>query len=180
MLPRGRGHIQGDQTSSQEHQRVVYNPSLPRMDLTSFWGENPKGWLRKCRKFFKLNSTPSQQWVELASLYLEGKALIRFEGYMCGVECSMGWEEFLRAICSRFGNSADIVEEFNKLIQKGDIDEYVERFEELKSLMYSLNPSLPESYYISSFISGLKEEIKLMLKILKPTTLIQAFDQAKW
>jgi hypothetical protein len=72
------------------------------------------------------------------------------------------------------------VEEFNKLTQKGGIEEYVERFEELKSLMHSLNSLLPESYYISSFISGLKEDIKPMLKILKPGTLMTTFDQAKW
>jgi len=72
------------------------------------------------------------------------------------------------------------VEEFNKLTQEGGMEEYVERFEELKSLMHSLNPLLLESYYISSFISGLKEDIKPMLKILKPGTLMTSFDQAKW
>jgi hypothetical protein len=56
----------------------------------------------------------------------------------------------------------------------------VERFDELKSLMHSLNSLLPELYYISSFISGLKEDIKPMLKILKPGALMVAFDQAKW
>jgi hypothetical protein len=52
------------------------------------------------------------------------------------------------------------VEEFNKLIQDRSVDDYIERFEELRSLMNALNPSLTESYYISSFISGLKEDIK--------------------
>jgi len=65
-------------------------------------------------------------------------------------------------------------------LQDRCIKEYVERFEELKSLMNSLNPSLPESYYVSSFISGLREDIKPMLKILRLTTLMQAFEQAKW
>jgi hypothetical protein len=46
--------------------------------------------------------------------------------------------------------------------------------------MHSLNSLLPESYYISSFISGLKEDIKPMSKILKPVTLMTTFDQAKW
>jgi hypothetical protein len=118
--------------------------------------------------------------VEIVSLYLEGKAEIWFEGYMCGLDVSLEWEEFSRAICSRFGNRDDIVEEFNKLTQEGGMEEYVERFEELKSLMHSLNPLLLESYYISSFISGLKEDIKPMLKILKPGTLMTTFDQAKW
>jgi hypothetical protein len=55
----------------------------------------------------------------------------------------------------------------------------VEKFGELKSLMSSWNPSLPEAYYVSSFINGLKEDIRPMLKILKPKTLMQAFEQAK-
>jgi len=65
---------------------VVHNAARPRMDLTTFRGDNLRGWLRRCKKIFRLNSTPFQQWVELASLYLEGKAEIWFEGYMCGVE----------------------------------------------------------------------------------------------
>jgi hypothetical protein len=40
---------------------------------------------------------------------LEGKAEIWFEGYMCGVEYSIDWEEFSGAISSRFGNKANIV-----------------------------------------------------------------------
>lgn len=56
-------------------------------------------------------------------------------------------------------------------MQEGSVDEYVEKFKELKS---------PESYYISSFVSGLKEDIKPMLKILKPMALTIAFEQAKW
>jgi hypothetical protein len=44
--------------------------------------------------------------------------------------------------------------------------------------MSTLNLSLPESYYISSFINGLKDDTKLTLKILTPAALIQAFDQA--
>jgi hypothetical protein len=53
---------------------------------------------------------------------------------------------------------------------------YVDRFDELKSLMCALNPSILEAYYISSFLSGLKEYIRLMLKLLKPATPTQDFD----
>jgi hypothetical protein len=180
MFSRGKGPARRDTNYGQEPQRAMFNAGFPRMDLTTFRGDNPRGWLRRCNKFFKLNATPWQQWVEIASLYLEGKAEIWFEGYMCGLDVSLEWEEFSKAICSRFGSRDDIVEEFNKLTQEGGMEEYVERFEELKSLMHSLNPLLPESYYISSFISGLKEDIKPMLKILKPGTLMTAFDQAKW
>ena len=42
----------------------------------------------------------------------------------------------------RFGNKEDVIEEFNKLEQEKGVNEYVERFEELKSLMCALNPSI--------------------------------------
>ena len=177
---KGKGPMKGDANYGQEQHRAMFSAGFPKLDLTTFRGDNPRGWLRRCNKFFKLNATLWQQWVEIASLYLEGKAEIWFEGYMCGLDVNIEWEEFSKAICSRFGSREDVVEEFNKLKQENGMEEYVERFEDLKSLMHSLSPILPESYYISSFISGLKEDIKPMLKILKPGTLMTAFDQAKW
>jgi hypothetical protein len=42
-----------------------------------------------------------------------------------------------------FDDRDDIMKEFNKLVQEGCVDEYVEKFEELKSLMHVLNPLLP-------------------------------------
>lgn len=59
------------------------------------------------------------------------------------------------------------------------MEEYIHKFEELKSFMIAMNSNLPESYYISSFVSGFKDDVKPMLNILKPVILIQAFEQAK-
>ena len=64
-------------------------------------------------------------------------------------------------------------------MQEGSVNEYVEKFEELKYLMHALNFLRPESYYIPSFVSGLKEDIKPMLKILKPMALMTTFEQTK-
>ena len=111
---------------------------------------------------------------------MEGKADVWFEGLVRGKDSHIEWEEFSQDLCRRFGSKDDIVEEFNKLIQDGNMDEYIERFEELRSLIGALNPLLPEAYYVSSFISGLKDEIKPMLKILKPAKVMVAFEQARW
>ena len=61
---------------------------------------------------------------------------------------------------------ADVVEDFNKLRQLGMILEYQVRFEELKALMLIHNPYLTEAYFVSSFISGLSEELRPMVKVL--------------
>lgn len=39
-------------------------------------------------------------------------------------------------------------------------------------------PNLTETYYTSIFTSGLKEEIKSMVTIIEPTTLVKAFEVA--
>jgi hypothetical protein len=65
-----------DHMGSQDHHKTGYNPPLPMIDLPVFWGDNPRGWLRKCKKFFTRNLVLVQQRVEVASLYLEGRAYI--------------------------------------------------------------------------------------------------------
>ncbi|KAL4303944.1 hypothetical protein GQ457_10G001980 [Hibiscus cannabinus] len=87
----------------------------------------------------------------------------------------------LLIICHRFCDKTlnDTIEEFNKLIQKSSVEEYQERFEELKPFMLQQNPHLDESYFISSFISGLKEEIKHKVRAHEPCSLAAAYRQAK-
>ncbi|VFQ81961.1 unnamed protein product [Cuscuta campestris] len=72
-----------------------------------------------------------------------------------------------------------VVEDFNKLVQDGSIDEYLEKFEELKSLMLQRTPILPEDYFVASFIGGLKSHLKPFVKALKPTCLDEAVQFAR-
>ena len=66
------------------------------------------------------------------------------------------------------------------LAQDQGVDGYVKRLEELKFLISVLIHSLLESYYILSFISGLRKDVRPILKIHKPIILVQAFKQTKW
>lgn len=54
--------------------------------------------------------------------------------------------------------------------------EYQEKFEELKSLMVKYNPGLSEIYFISSFISGLNEEVRQVVTMFRPDSLLQVFE----
>lgn len=63
---------------------------------------------------------------------------------------------------------ADIVEEFNKLKQLGSVETYQKCFEELRSYMIQHNPYLTEAYFVSSYLSGLNDELRPMVKVLRP------------
>lgn len=108
-----------------------------------------------------MHQVPDDLKVGIAKMYLKGKADIWFHGFI-----------------TNHPNTDEVIEVFSKLRQKETIAEYQEQFEELKSRVMLALPHLPESYYISIFTSGLREEIKSMVKIIKLSTLAKAFEVA--
>lgn len=65
----------------------------------------------------------------------------------------------------------DITEEFLKLRQDGTLDEYQDKFENLRIRMDRVLLELGESYFLSRFTCGLKDDIRPMVRILRPTSL---------
>lgn len=48
----------------------------------------------------------------------------------------------------------DVVEEFNKLVQTGSVDEFLSKFEDLKDQIIIKNPALNDAYFLSSFMGA--------------------------
>ena len=63
--------------------------------------------------------------------------------------------------------------------QNGIVEECQVRFEQLRSFLSLSHPYLDEEYFVSSSISGLEELIRLIVKMLFPTTVGQAVEQAR-
>ncbi|KAJ8446373.1 hypothetical protein Cgig2_019266 [Carnegiea gigantea] len=75
--------------------------------------------------------------------------------------------------------NVEVVEDFRKLHQWGSMDEYLEKFEGLKSLMLQKTPVLPDDYFIASFVAGLKPHLKPFVKALNPLSLDDAVQFAR-
>ncbi|XP_027169435.1 uncharacterized protein LOC113769164 [Coffea eugenioides] len=153
---------------------------LPKVDLPTFTGENPREWIRKANKYFKINGVEEEMKSEVAELYFRDKADIWFHGVFNGRD-AIPWEELCNALCKRFGDGfpEEAIEEFNKLMQTGTVADYLEQFEMLKALVMPSFPHLQDCYYKTYFLSGLKEEIVTMVKMAKPKTLADAIEVAK-
>lgn len=67
--------------------------------------------------------------------------------------------KFARLVCHKFtrGGYENLEGQFNKLVQKGKVDDYITQFEELKKHIMVQNPNLGEIYFVNSFLSGLKD-----------------------
>ncbi|CAN1751344.1 Transposon Ty3-I Gag-Pol polyprotein [Linum perenne] len=153
---------------------------LPKLDFPYFSGTDPTSWVRKCAKLFTIHQIPDEQRVEVASLLLEDKADIWFQGWSAD-RPNPYWDDLTEELIRRFSDSAcvNVVGSFNKLKQTGTVLDYQEKFEDLRSRMMKLNPALNEAYFINSFISGLDEEIQPVLLMLQPPDLTTAFLQAR-
>ena len=91
------------------------------------------------------------------------------------------WEDFTVELIKRLENvkQMDLVEEFNKLQQTSTVQAYQEKFEELMAEAVIVAPSLPESFYISRFLSELNDEIRSTVKIHDIGSLSEVFKKAK-
>ncbi|XP_070018003.1 uncharacterized protein [Nicotiana sylvestris] len=124
-----------------------------------------------------------QQKLEAAMLHLVGKAEAWFFSYQVS-HGTISWKDFCEEICRRFvegyNSKFNLIGEFKKLEQKGTINEYLEKFEELKTWVLVRRPTIPEEFFLEFFVEGLKEEIRNTVKMLNPYTLIQAVKKARF
>jgi hypothetical protein len=112
----------------------------------------------------------------LASFHLEGETLIWFQDAEGSAQVNT-WDSFCKSSMTRFGPTAydDPMEAMTRLRQTSTVAVYKAQFEELSNILRGLTLG----YKLSCFLSGLNEEIRLLVRLLAPTTLLHAFALAK-
>uniref|UniRef100_A0A803L5Q0 Ty3 transposon capsid-like protein domain-containing protein n=1 Tax=Chenopodium quinoa TaxID=63459 RepID=A0A803L5Q0_CHEQI len=154
----------------------------PKLEFPKFNGVNPRIWVKKCCKYFNLCKIADDQKVDLASLNMTDKAEHWVMNYVSiRRSVAVDWNDFVVDLYARFrDNSAlDVVEQFNRLQQLGSIEDYIDEFEKLRSVMLMNNHILPDAYILESFVGGLKPAVKPFVKAFKPATIAQAVDFAR-
>lgn len=94
--------------------------------------------------------------VYLAYIHFEGNALSWFQNLNMG-DITITWKQFVEVVFTRFEDLSvfNIIVEFNKLKMTGSFEDYVERFDELRTcLLMEDNNRFSEEYFIASFLSG--------------------------
>ncbi|WVZ49773.1 hypothetical protein U9M48_001102, partial [Paspalum notatum var. saurae] len=158
------------------HSLVLRLARGPKLTFPEFEGEDPAGWIRKSEKYFEMVGVPNEERVSVA--------IMRAEYWWRGTGCNptkLPWHHFCRMVEDRFYKTSayEVIAQFHTLKQLGSVSAYVDKFEELMALVKRNNPSLPEEYFICSFVSGLKDYIKNHLQCHRPAALTQAYWFAK-
>ena len=139
-----------------------------RLDFPKFHGEDPTCWVYKTNQFFSYHNTPEHQKVMMASYHLEEETLIWFQDaeQTCGFSF---WKVFVKALQTRFGVAAydDPMEALTRLKQTSTVIAYKGNFKILSNRILGFF----ETHKLSCFLSGLKDEIRLPVRMLVPKTL---------
>ncbi|VFQ76049.1 unnamed protein product [Cuscuta campestris] len=122
----------------------------------------------------------TQKKVDLATIHLKGKAETWYSNYSQS-KINVVWEEFIVDLCVRFKDDIydNVVEEFNKLSQTCSLEEYIDKFEELKASLLQKRPNMPPEHFLDSFIAGLRPQVKPFVKAFAPSSLAKAISFAR-
>ncbi|CAH9146476.1 unnamed protein product [Cuscuta epithymum] len=165
-----------DNPFAAEHNRNELRPHDPKARFPKFSEGDPAGWIYQAEQYFDYYEVTPDRKVRLVSMHLEGLAL-QWYRWLLKRRGPITWDEFVRAIRLRFGPTefADPSEALSRLKQSTTVAAYQEAFEQLSHQI----DDLPESFLIGSFLGGLRDEIRLDVKTLKPRTLDAAFGLAR-
>lgn len=181
---RRNGINQSDNPMGAERQ--THNHYSGRVEFPYFdgaTGTDPCSWLRKYERYFHYNgiSDPEQKLEEVV-LHISGRAEAWYFSYQLS-KGRVSWQDFHEELYKRFQDAENskfnLIGEFKKIEQKGTVNEYLEKFEDLKTWVLIRNPTMPEEFFLEFFVEGLKEEIGHTVKMLNPYTLSQAIEKAR-
>jgi hypothetical protein len=144
---------------------------FPRFD-----GEDPESWYCRAEQYFDYYNTPDPQRLSISSFHMEGRAMVWFQEFKA-TNREVSWGEFVTALQIRFGRGAydDPMESLSKLKQEGPLDDYKSKFDTLALKVQGL----PEAHKLSCFMGGLKEEIRLLVRMFNPKNLVDAYALAR-
>ncbi|KAL5818353.1 hypothetical protein ACOSQ3_022241 [Xanthoceras sorbifolium] len=147
-----------------------------KLSFPKFGRDDPTGWIYKAEQYFKFKGVDLNHQVHLASFHLEGIAL-QWHRWLTKLRGPLTWEEFTKALLLRFGPTEyeNPSEALTRLKQTSTVIAYQEAFEKLSHRV----DGLPKNFLIGCFVAGLKDEIRLDVKVKKPSTLSDTIGVAR-
>lgn len=160
----------------EEQQPRMGGNRCVKMDFPHFDSTNLPTWLFKASQDFAYHQTPNQQRLFMVSYYMEVETLVQYQDAVeSGTFTSQ--ETFAHAMLIKFGPIAynNPIKALTRLKQTSTIANQKAQFESLSNRLRGLS----ESHKLSYFLSGLKDEIRLSVRMFNPTSLNAAYGLAK-
>lgn len=146
-----------------------------RLDFTTFGGGDPLQWLNKAEQYFDLYQIPESRKVSIAAMHLTDDAADVW--HLFKHQYPGTWQGFADLMMREFGshNRTDCQAALAKLTQTGTVQEFKSQFNRLSRRAGGFSDDL----LLACFVGGLKENIRVDVRAMRPASLYQAYELAK-
>jgi hypothetical protein len=111
-------------------------------------------------------------WIRIVVMHFEGSALFWLQSVEDRLK-HMSWEEFCANLSNRFGRDQHnlLIRQFYHIHQTTSVTDYVEQFDILLHQLLAHEGQLTPAMVTTRFIDGLRDEIRAVVAIQRPTEL---------
>lgn len=147
---------------------------LPKLNFPTFDGENPKLWLKNCEDYFELYSVEPCVWIKVSTMHFQPtSATTRWKQSVEDQLRRLTWSQFSTMLLERFGRNEHeiLLRRLFHIKQTGTVSEYIEQFTTLIDQLRAYAPHLDPIYYTQRFIEGLRDDLKSVILVQRPSSL---------
>jgi len=125
-------------------------------------------------------SLPEQLWVTASAMHLRDNAAKWWQAYK-QTHRKLTWKAFCAAVQQEFGSDdfRSAMTDILQLKQTGTVEEYTDQFQALQFELTMHSTGVEELFYVTTYINGLKEEIRTVVEPHTPETVRKAATIAK-
>ncbi|WVZ73357.1 hypothetical protein U9M48_021672 [Paspalum notatum var. saurae] len=152
---------------------------LPKLNFPQFDGENPKLWITRSENYFDMYGVEQSMWIRVASMHFEGVAARWLQSVQRELRFA-NLTQFCRLLLDRFGKDQHelLIRQFYHIEQTSSVSNYVQKFTELFDQLSAYEKDTDPLHYTTRFIDGLREDIKAVVMVQRPTNLDEACSLA--
>ncbi|PWA70289.1 Ankyrin repeat-containing protein [Artemisia annua] len=172
----GRGFGIEPQTTLERGTHQNADHRMQKLKMPIFEGDDAHGWIYRVELYFEVQGVIRRERLRAAALCLEGEALAWYRWYE-QQEPFESWDHLKEELLDRFQvtKEGDLYQQFLSLLQTGTVRDYCSLFEKLAGQLTGIS----QKVLYSTFINGLKSEIRCGLRILEPNGLRDAMRLAQ-
>lgn len=137
-----------------------------------FDGDNPQMWQILAEQYFDMFAIHDSYWVSMAILNFVGPPKVWLHSVRKKV-IALDWGSFCALLCTRFGRDKHqlLIQQFYSLKQTGTVTDYIEQFETVMNNLLAYSDAIHPLYFLTRFVEGLKNEIRSVVMVQRPTDL---------
>jgi hypothetical protein len=148
---------------------VPRSPPFPKLEFPKFDGSNPRLWQDHCNMFFEVYAVHPSLKTRFAALNFVGIA----KTWLHTVERRervADWLTLCKLVMGRFDKDQYplILKQFEATDQTASVQEYIADFEQAAHNLLLYNPNYDETYFVTRFLAGLKEDIRAGIVLHRP------------